>query len=186
MEGIFTLPYSEYEAINQLQKFFKKKKGYSIFIPTSRQQKGIDFIIMNCNNNKILKVQCKSSRSYSHDEKKVEKNKKYSLWFNNFIKRYKKGVADIYLLFGLYPEYTVQHNIKTKNKIWKSIILVFEDKEMDVILSNVKTKNGKIDKFFGVEFDDDSSVYGSRGFNDTHEFARYLLKNKINSLLKKM
>ncbi|MBL7135865.1 MAG: hypothetical protein ISS81_04625 [Candidatus Marinimicrobia bacterium] len=45
MEGVFSLPYSEYEVINQLQKKLKKSEGYSFYIPTSRQQKGIDFII---------------------------------------------------------------------------------------------------------------------------------------------
>ena len=43
MDAIFTLPYSEYGAINELKS--KLKGGYSYYIPTSRQQKGIDFII---------------------------------------------------------------------------------------------------------------------------------------------
>ena len=43
MEGIFTLPYSEYEAINQLTHLFKKSDSFAFFIPLSRQLKDLRF-----------------------------------------------------------------------------------------------------------------------------------------------
>ena len=120
MEGVFTLPYSEYEVINELQKKFKKSDGYSFYIPTSRQQKGIDFIFHNNKINKMLRVQVKSSRSYINKPRKLKSGRiksvkfKYTLWFRNFINKYKKDNADYYILFGLYPVYNEKKNIKGK------------------------------------------------------------------------
>ena len=94
MEGIFTLPYSEYEVIVQLQKKFSKKEGFAFYIPTSRQQKGIDFIIHNDKKNIMKRIQVKSSRSYVDTPKTLKSGKiksvkyKYNLWFNNFIDKY--------------------------------------------------------------------------------------------------
>lgn len=81
MDGIFSLPYSEYEAIAQIQKHFKKKDGISVFIPTSRQQKGIDFILLNTLNSRVVRVQVKASRSWISSN---PKKKRYTLLFNNF------------------------------------------------------------------------------------------------------
>lgn len=65
MEPVFTLPYSEHQAIEQITKKLKKSDGYSVYIPTSRQQKGVDFIVHNSKSNKFARVQVKSSRSYT-------------------------------------------------------------------------------------------------------------------------
>ena len=88
MDGIFSLPYSEYETILQVQKYFKKSGGLSVFIPVSRQQKGIDFVIVNTKNRKTLTVQVKGSRSYTKTEIPKRSKKelfKYNFWFNNFL-----------------------------------------------------------------------------------------------------
>ena len=55
MEPIFILPYSEYEVINLIQNKVKKKDGFSCFIPVSRQQKGIDFILYSSKTNQMSK-----------------------------------------------------------------------------------------------------------------------------------
>ena len=57
-----------YSAILQVQKMFKKKKGYSVFIPASRQQKGVDFLILNSESNAVLKIQVKGSRAYESSD----------------------------------------------------------------------------------------------------------------------
>ena len=190
MDGIFTLPYSEFEAILQMQKLFKKNNGYAVFIPVSRQQKGIDFIVMNTKNNKVLRVQVKSSRSYLGQPKsKRAKNKglKYYFWFNNFIKKYEKGRADLYLLFGLYPIYEAKYNIKSKERIWKSMILAFTDKEMHEFLKMVKTKREKKeDRFFGIGFSELSAIYTRRGFDRQEIISSHLLANKIKELSRKL
>ena len=47
MEAIFSLPYPEFAIATILQKNFKKKDGFSIQIPLSRQQKGLDLLVYN-------------------------------------------------------------------------------------------------------------------------------------------
>lgn len=184
MDAIFTLPYSEYEAINELKK--KLKGGYSYYIPTSRQQKGIDFIIHNHNKNVFLRVQVKSSRSYvgvSGERKRGGKLYKYNFWFNNFIDKYRSGNADYYILFGLYPEYSVGKNIKSKKVFWKNIMLCFSEEEMFEYLSTIKkTRNGKMDRFFAISFDDISEIFASRGFQNNPNLSKFLLKNKLIEL----
>jgi len=184
MESTFTLPYSEYEAIIQMQHLLKKKDGYSFYIPTTRQQKGIDLIIHNSQTNKILRVQVKSSRSYVNtSERKKENDYRYYLWFNNFLKKFQLGMADFYLLFGLFPRYDSKYKIKSKNEFWSSVILLFDDKEMNELLKNVKTKKEKkMDKFFGFGFDSDDSIYGVRGFEEPTDFSKYLLKHRLDSV----
>lgn len=190
MEAIFTLPYSEYETILQTQKFFKKGDGFAVLIPTSRQQRGIDFVVMNTSNSKVLRVQVKSSRSYVRPE--PPSNPKvhhfvYNFWFNNFLDGYQPDVADVYLLFGLYPIYNVGSNIKTGKRFWKSVILAFTDSEMKRLLERVRTKKeNKIDRFFSIAFNTSDRVFGKRGFPKTIELTRHLLENKIDRLLRRV
>jgi hypothetical protein len=190
MEGIFTLPYSEYEAMLQTQKFFKKNDGFAILVPTSRQQSGIDFIILNTLNSRLLRVQVKSSRSYVHpspSKRSKDEHYVYNFWFNNFLNRYVPNVADVYLLFGLYAIYDAKSNIKSKKKFWKSIILAFTDIEMKQLLDQVRTKKeNKPDRFFGISFNDLKKVIGKRGFPDRPDLTRHLLSNKIGELINKL
>ena len=187
MEGIFTLPYSEYEVIVQLQKKFSKQEGFSFYIPTSRQQKGIDFIIHNNKKNKMMRIQVKSSRSYINTPKILKSGKvksvkyKYNLWFNNFIDKYDKNNADYYILFGLFPVYNQDENIKSKNVFWKSLILCFNEKEMQDLLKKVKTKREKKeDKFFGFGFNTEKEIFATRGFLNEENKSDFLLDNKID------
>ena len=190
MEGIFALPYSEYEAILQIQKFFKKSDDFAILVPTSRQQKGIDFLILNMLNSKILRVQVKSSRSYVRakpTKRTRSEHYVYSFWFNNFFKRYRANVADVYLLFGLYPIYATGSNIKSKKKFWNTIILAFKDNEMHRLLSQVRTKKKrKRDRFFGISFNETNKIVGTRGFPNRPELTKHILENRVAELLKKL
>lgn len=188
MDAIFTLPYSEYEVINILKK--KLKNGCSFYVPTSRQQKGIDFIIHSNKNNKHLRIQVKSSRAFVDEPREKKGNKrfyKYHLWFNNFVDRYESGNADYYVLFGLYPEYTSSKNIKSKEAFWKSVVLCFSEREMfDLLKSIKKTRNNKVDRFFDVSFDDPRQVFGSRGFNGDIDLSQFLLDKKLSEISKKL
>ena len=190
MEGIFTLPYSEYEVINQLQKKLTKSEGNSYYIPTSRQQKGIDFIVHNSKHNKFLRFQVKSSRPYINKPKKLKSGKikyRYDMWFNNFLKKCEERNADYYLLFGLYPDYQQAKNIKSKFVFWKSLILCFSEKEMIKLLKKVKTKKeNKVDKFFGFGFNADNQIFGTRGFEEDINLSRFLFKNKLKKLKSKL
>lgn len=186
MDGIFSLPYSEFEAIHQIQKLFKKKKGYAVFIPVSRQQKGIDFIIMNTKSKKSLRVQVKSSRHWLGREKSKkakEETLKYNFWFNNFLKRYKKGTADLYLLFGLYPIYEPGDNNIDSREIWKSIILAFTDNEMYKFLKKIKIKGErKEDRFFYIGFTSPSAIYITRGRPKQEKLPGHLLADRVKEI----
>ncbi len=188
MEPIFTLPFSEYEAINELKG--KLKSGCSFYVPTSRQQKGIDFLIHNDKKNKFLRIQVKSSRSYisdSRERKDKRKIYKYHFWFNNFIDKYKPGNADYYFLFGLYPEYETKDNIKSRREFLKTMIICFSEKEMFSLLKKIRmTKNNKIDRFFDISFDVPGQIYGSRGFDKNIDLSKFLLDNKLTELKKKL
>ena len=190
MEGIFTLPYSEYAVISETQKYFKKKMGFAIFIPTSRQQKGIDFIILNTLNKKILRIQVKSSRAYSDLSKTDDEEYQWHLWFNNFYKRYKVNEADVYLLFGNYPIYANSNRITSKEKFWETIILAFTDSEMNSLLKNVKQIKdpNKPDEFFGFSFNNTSKIIGDRGFSEKPkpDFSNHLLDKKTEEFLNKL
>lgn len=187
MDGIFSLPYSEYETILQVQKHFKKTEGFSVFIPVSRQQKGIDFVIVNTRNRKTLRVQVKGSRSYNTtDIPKWSKKEvfKYNFWFNNFVHRYVEGQADVYMLFGLYPVYTAARGVKSRTEIWKPVVLAFMDLEMKKLLGKVKTKKErKADRFFGISCNDPRSAFGIRGFHKKVDLSHHLLANKTPDLL---
>ncbi len=186
MEAIFSLPYSEYATILQLQKHLTRKKGYAIFVPTSRQQKGIDFLIQNTRTKKVLTVQVKSSRSWVHTDPVIAEQKKeylYNFWFANFMKNYTPALADIYILFGLYPVYHPSKNIKSKGQFWKSLVLVFTDEEMGGILKQIKTKRtGNPDRFFYIAFTTTSDVVCTRGFSSPSNLAPHVLERRISFL----
>jgi len=187
MEGIFTLPYSEYEAMNQMKK--KLGAGNSFYIPMSRQQKGIDFIIHNDKTNKILRIQVKSSRSYQGEIKKLKSGKikedkyRYYLWLNNFLRKCEKGLADYYVIFGIYPIYQQDKNIKSKKIFWKPIVLCFSEDEMLKFLRQIRTKRDKKpDKFFYFGFDGQDNVFAVRGFEKDMDCSDNLLNNKAEEL----
>ncbi len=187
MDGIFTLPYSEFEIVNKFRELFRRKDGYSVYIPVSRQEKAVDFILSKNKFHKIARFQVKSSRTYIH-EAEIKKNGtiknpayKYNLWFNNFIEKYEQGLADYYLLFGLFPVYTNSSSIDSN--FWKSIIVCLSDKEMNETLKNVLTKKmQKSDRFYGLSFNHSNEIIGTRGFLNKPDFTEYLLENQIKNI----
>lgn len=187
MDGVFTLPYSEFEVINNFQNIFKRNDGYSIFVPVSRQEKAIDFLMINSKTKTTSRFQVKSSRTYI-DEVKTKKNGtqvfpryRYHLWLNNFIGKYSEGLADFYIIFGLYPVYDTRKSIMSD--FWKSVTLCFSDEEMGELLKQIKTKKEqKQDYFFGFSFNETNKIFGTRGFLSEIDFTDHLLENKIESI----
>lgn len=189
MEPVISLPYSEYETIVQIQRHFKKNDGFSVCVPVSRQQKGIDFIVLNTANAKVLRFQVKGSRPYapSSSEGKKDGAFKYTFWFNNFHDRYKPGMADVYVLFGLYQVYNVKKNIKSRTKFWESFVLAFTDAEMAQFLDSIQTKDAqRHDRFFYISFNDLSEVIVTRGRKDRPNIRQHLLTNRVPELLKQL
>jgi hypothetical protein len=180
MEAIFHLPYSEYEAISQFGETFKKMGGYGIFIPTSRQQQGIDFLVLNNRNQCTLRVQVKSSRAYVWDSPPYQR-----FWYNNFAKQYKPGAADLYAFTALYPIYKIGTPVRSR-RFWQTAILVFTDNEMGKLLPRIKNKSGKADRFFQFGFDSLKDIRVTRGRLAGMDLSPLLLKNRIGILKKKL
>jgi len=183
MDGIFTLPYSEFAVINRLNSHFKKRDGFSIFVPMSRQEKGIDLLILNTKNKKSVTVQIKSSRVYPPT--KVSEFE-YYMWLHNFKDGIKKKSADYYMIIGLYPVYSTEDKISSKNKFWREIILCYSEKEIIDFLSKIKTKQGKPEKFFGYGFTAKEDVFVTRGLDRNLNVNKHLLQNKIEKMKKRL
>ena len=186
MDPVFTIPYPEYAVANQLQEFFPTKQGYALFIPASRQQKGIDLLLLKRASGKTrtVTVQVKSSRTYSPKPAKAltTKRYKYYTWFNVFDVPLE---ADYTFLVGLYPP-EEGRTTKRLASWWAPTILVFSQKEIDRFLRSVKTITGAPDKMFGFGFDDPYEIIQTRGderrrFND---FSGYLLQDRAERLRK--
>lgn len=187
MDGIFTLPYSEFEIVNKFQDSFKRKDGFSVYIPVSRQEKAVDFILSKSKSHKIARFQVKASRTYIHDAE-IKTNGvikhpdyRYNLWFSNFIDKYETGLADYYLLFGLFPVYSNENPIDSN--FWKSMILCLSDEKMNYTLNSALTKKEqKPDRFYGLSFNNPNQVIGTRGFLDKPDFSEYILKDQITNI----
>jgi hypothetical protein len=188
MDGVFTLPYSEFEVVNRFQKdHFKRKEGFSVYIPVSRQEKAVDFLILDSASSSFARFQVKSSRTYIHEAKHLKNGElklpkyRYHLWLNNFKHKYVPEMADFYLVFGLYPAYDTKKAIVSD--FWKSLMLCFKDEEMKNILGQVKTKKEqKDDRFFSFSFNEPEQVFGTRGFNEDINMSEFLLQNKIEQI----
>jgi hypothetical protein len=186
MDPVFTLPYSEYAVVDTLTKQLSKSHGFSIYVPASRQEKGVDFLVYNSKQQRSLRFQVKSSRSYvNYDKKSLSKGHfRYTLWFNNFRKRYVVGEADYFILFGLYPDYTVDSRIAAMKSFWCPLILCFRDEEMKALLDSVLTKKErKPDRFFYIAFDSPDLVYGTRGFSSQLDLSGHLLKRQMPDII---
>ncbi len=188
MDAIFTLPYPEYVVATHLQKLLKKKEGYSVQIPLSRQQKGIDLLVYSLQSRKAASIQIKSSRAYrGKAPKRKSKKERFSnaLWFRNF--DYEKGVADFYILFGLYPKSDIINKrldkSKKTRKWWGYKILIFTDQQMGKFLGSILTKHGKKESFFSFGFNNGSKeIFAVRGFRRPKRCKKYLIENKIASI----
>ena len=192
MDPIFTLPYSEYAAISVFSRIFPKGQ-YAILVPTSRQQAGIDFVVMKIGTRRVLRIQVKSSRTYESEEKPGSKNKnrgpKMTLWFGNFRKSYQQGIADLYLFLGVYPAYSLKKPVS--RAAWKTVLLAMKDSETGRFLRSVKTSKGRDDRFFYVSFNpsergsvDEVTLTRGAGTRKKASWSKYLLDRRRNRILR--
>lgn len=180
MQPIFTLPYSEYAVANVLNEKFK---DYSIFVPASSQEKGIDLILYNrkAAANRVVTIQVKSSRTYMNQKITKSQPFRYYLWLNRFEVQEN---ADLYFLTGIYPNIPQNFKEVNCNSIkWDSIILVFTNEEMKVFLQNIKLKNSnKPDKMFAFGFNDVNTINLTRGCPTPKPMSEFLLDKKIDMI----
>jgi len=189
MESIFTLPYPEYIIATLLQKHLRKKQGYSVQIPLSRQQKGLDLLVYSQNTKRAVSIQVKSSRSWERKPTKRKNVQKFQhgAWFRRF--DCKKGIADFYAFFILHPvgKLSSKRLDKTKalKKWWGHKVLIFKGKEMRTLLRRIKTKEGKPESFFGFGFNDGSEdIYGTRGWKKPTRYTNHLFERKVGEIRK--
>lgn len=173
MDAVFTLPYSEFAISDLFISVFKATDGYSVFVPVSRTEKGIDSVLTRRSDGvtKVVTFQIKSSRTYAGTAPKRQvKHRRYQhyTWLNRFDV---PEQADFVVLFGLYaPDERAGH--KTNPSWWQSHVLVFSQKEAVTLLANVKTRGGKPDRMFGFGFDSSDQAYLTRG-SETGEHVDY-------------
>ena len=178
MEPIFSLPYSEYMVANEILKLLPRNQGYAAYLPFSRQQKGVDFIIVK--GGKHATVQVKASRSY---EGYAGQRCQYSLWFHNFLAPPFTLHADFYCLFSIYPDVTES---KKQQKVkWTPIMLCFSSNDIEEMRRKRifrQAKNGGSSRFMYVEFDNPKHPFATRGFIKSQDWSRYILRANIDAI----
>jgi len=181
MDPVFTIPYPEYAVASQLSQYLPAGNGYAIFVPASRQQKGVDLLVTQRLNGvtHAMSIQVKSSRTYSRKSPHVRARRpfNYETWYNNFDA---PPEADFILLVALYPtgESSARHSW------WSQLILVFSHEEMSRFLASVKTVRGKRDKMFGFGFDTPSRIEQTRGdqLRRFKDYTDHLLEQRVAML----
>jgi len=187
MDAVFTLPYSEYAAANMLAEHFKPSKGYSVFVPASRAEKGVDLLLAarGTSETKTVAFQVKASRTYpGTPAKRAVKNRRfaYYTWFNRFDVPHQ---ADFFMLYGLFPSEQGTSK-KVEKSWWQSLCLVFPQKEMVDFMKSIKTKRGAPDRMFGFGFDHPAEVFLTRGFEtgQQQDCSRFLFQAQVPSIQK--
>ncbi len=184
MEPIFSLTYAEFCVAQRLQRLLPAAQGYAVYVPASRQEPGVDLVIVRRKRSRTAAatIQVKSSRTYSPAGNSIRKATRfrYHTWFNTFEC---PDQADFFCLVALYPAIDVKHQRELGT--WGAPqILVFSQSEMRTFLRSVKTVGGKRDPMFGFGFDDPEVVYQTRG--DRHrrflDFSDHLLERRVTTL----
>src|SRR2546421_8558263 len=85
MDPVFTLQWPEFVVAHRLQQRLPKKDGYSVLIPLSRQEKGIDLAILKKlgGAHRTITIQIKASRTYPHPPPKRAATRRFLhyTWF---------------------------------------------------------------------------------------------------------
>ena len=190
MDPVFTLQWPEFLLANRLQKMLPKSEGFSVLVPTSRQEKGIDLAVIRRttnNDSRVVTIQIKASRTYTPEPPKRETTQRYHrfyTWFNRFDV---PEEADFFLLFGMYAP-DPSKTTRVGADWYKDCTLLFTFQEMKGFMSSCLTVGGQHDKMFGFGFDDDRRIVQTRGDKDRQykEFTSYLLGNRIALLKEKL
>lgn len=186
MDPVFTIPYPEYAVASQLSRCLPSSQGYAIFVPASRQQKGVDLLVTSRKNSitRSMSIQVKSSRTYSRQSPGVRTRKafRYHTWYNNFDA---PPEADFIFLVALYPN-DERSRSRAIESWWSQVVMVFTHAEMVEFLASVKTIGGKRDKMFAFGFDTPNRIEQTRGdqFKRYRDFTKHLLAKRVDQLKK--
>jgi len=183
MEPIFSIHYPEFCVAQQLARLLPAKKGYSLYLPLSRQERGVDLLIARRNQTfRVASIQVKSSRAY-FKAKPTPRSKNSFLWgtrFNNFEC---PSEADFFCLVWLYPAQDKAQRRKF-GTWWSPQILLLSQTEMRGFLKSVRTVGGRRDPFFGFSFDEIGEAVQTRGDSKRlfRNFSKYLLSKRVAKL----
>lgn len=186
MEPVFTLPWPEFHLAERLQEKLPKDAAYSLMIPMSRQEKGIDLAIMKRTpkGSRCATFQVKASRTWiSAGDRTVRPRTgqrifRYTMRFDNF--RLPEN-ADFFLLSGMFaPD---PHRTKRVEASWyRDCTLLLTAEEMRDFLGNCRTRGGSVDRMFYFSFDNPNEVFQTRGIQDgTHkDFSEFVLDRRLH------
>lgn len=186
MDPVFTLQWPEFLVASELQRLFPKTQHYSVLVPASRQEKGVDLALVRKQpgaGSRVALLQVKSSRTYSPDPPKRVTTQRYRFytWFNAFVPSLH---ADFFLLIGLYaPE---PARTKRVSASWyKHCTLLLSFAEMNNMMSNCLTVGGTADRMFGFGFDSEAKIVQTRGVQDREQkdFTGHLLGRRKHLLI---
>jgi hypothetical protein len=183
MDPIFTISYPEYAVAHHLRSALPQKDGYSIHVPLSRQEKGVDLVLTRRFNGitRAAGLQVKGSRTYSPTSPKMrERHMLYNTWYNTF--RVPEE-ADFFLFIGIYPP-EIARSSKKLDTFWASMILMFTNRELVEFFKSVKTVGGKPDSKFSFGFDEPDAVCLTRGdpLRGKKDYSAFLLQNRADDL----
>lgn len=189
MDPVFTIQWPEFLIANRLQKLLPKSEGFAVFIPTSRQEKGVDLAVVRKLPNaesRVTTFQVKASRTYSPEPPKRDTTKRFRFytWFNRFVV---PDEADFFLLFGMYAPDAAR--TKRVSAVWyRDCTLLFTIEEMRSFMTACLTVGGKDDRMFGFGFDSEREIVQTRGDKDRQgkNFTHHLLNNRVGLLRAKL
>ena len=184
MDPVFTLQWPEFLVCEKLQKHCPKKEGFSVYVPVSRQEKGVDITLLHRMDGKknAITFQVKASRTYLGSPAKRADIVRYNYytWFNRFEP---SPDADYFALVGIFPKDASQTK-KVGPNWYSDCTLLFSYKEMVHIMDNCLTVSGKPDRMFGFGFNDTSSIIYTRGDQnrESRDFSYHLFSKKIEKV----
>ena len=144
MDPVFTLQWPEFLLAERLQKLFPKSKHFSVLVPTSRQEKGIDLALVHKRpggSSRVALLQVKASRTHSPKPPKGEATRcfRFETWFNTFEP---SDHADFFLLLGMYAP----DSARTKRvgpRWYRDVTLLFTYAEMKDFIDGCLTVREK-------------------------------------------
>lgn len=182
MEAVFTLPYPEYVVAEELSRHLRKGEGYSVCVPVSRQQKGMDLLVHSLRTSRSATVQVKSSRAYVGRQSKRDPFAEvfdFNLWFKSLDPS--TTGSDFYAFIGIYPKpsiirHPLLHSREAK-KWWAHIILLLPASEVSKLMRGIRRSG---ESFFYVGFNvDHKRVLLTRGLQNPRVLTPYLLDESV-------
>jgi hypothetical protein len=186
MEPVFTLQWPEFVIAQRLQALLPRKDGYSVLVPLSRQEEGVDLAVLHrtaSGASSTVTIQIKASRTYLHAPSKRRKTVRFQFntWFNRFDV---PDRADYVILFGMYAP-DLGKTTKVSATWYKDCSLLFTRSKMRKLMANCKTVGGKPDRMFGFGFDDLSRIVLTRGDMKRagKDYSHHLLDQRYKDLM---